>query len=144
MNTAFPGCTLPPLLVARTCNSCTPADNFTGKVHSRKEYLPRSLPSFAAFQVLPPSVEPSTCLMPVPPSNAMPLRVRSPDFSFVPFATLVLNERTVKRLIGTVAFGAVPGSTQAHSLSGMRYAVFIQKLSYTLSMTVISLRCLTQ
>jgi DMSO/TMAO reductase YedYZ molybdopterin-dependent catalytic subunit len=68
----------------------------------------------------------------------------TPDFSFVPLATLVMNERTVKRLIGTVAFGAVPGSTQAHSLSGMRYAVFIQKLSYTLSMTVISLRCLTQ
>ena len=56
----------------------------------------------------------------------------------------VMNERTLKRPIGRVAAGAVPGSMQAQSLSGTRYAGFIQKPSYTWSITWISDRCLTQ
>ncbi len=58
--------------------------------------------------------------MPLPPSKAMPLSLVRPAFSLAPSVTLVMKERTVKRLIGIVAFGAVPGSTQLQSLSGMR------------------------
>jgi hypothetical protein len=51
----------------------------------------------------------------------MPLSsVSPPAFSFAPSVTLVMNERTPRRLIGIVAFGAVPAGTQAHALSGMR------------------------
>src|SRR5262249_15142384 len=56
-------------------------------------------------------------------------------------AAVVMKDLTLKRLIGTLAFGAVPGSTQLQSLSGIRYAVFIQNPSKTPSITVISLRC---
>ena len=78
------------------------------------------MPSFAGVQVLPPSVETATSLMPLPPSKAMPFSVVVPAFSLAPSATLVMKERTLKRLIGIVAFGAVPGSTQAHGVSGIR------------------------
>ena len=43
-----------------------------------------------------------------------------PGFSFAPSVTLVMKERTVKRLIGIVAFGAVPGSMHPHGVSGIR------------------------
>ena len=43
-----------------------------------------------------------------------------PGFSLAPSVTLVMNERTVKRLIGIVAFGAVPGSTLLFGVSGIR------------------------
>jgi hypothetical protein len=56
----------------------------------------------------------------LPPSKAIPLSDVVPAFSFAPSATLVMKERTSKRLIGIVAFGAVPGSTQAHGVSGIR------------------------
>src|SRR3954447_19174043 len=114
------GCTSPPLLVARTFSSCEPGSSFTGTVHSRTEYLPRSLSSFAGIQLLPPSLETATSLLPLPPSNAMPFSVVVTRFSFAPSLMLVTKERTVKRLIGMVDFGAVPGSTQWQSLSGMR------------------------
>ena len=84
------------------------------------EYLPRSLPSFACVQVLPPSVETATSLMPLPPSKAIPFNAVVPGFTFAPSATLVMNERTSKRLIGIVAFGAVPGSTLLLGVSGIR------------------------
>ena len=38
---------LPALLVARTLSSWSPAASFTGSVHSRNEYFPRSLPSLS-------------------------------------------------------------------------------------------------
>ena len=79
------------------------------------------MPSLAGVQFLPPSIETATSLMPLPPSKAMPFSIgRCPAFSLAPSATLVMKERTLKRLIGIVAFGAVPGSTQAQALSGMR------------------------
>src|SRR4051794_6360069 len=114
------GCVSPALLVARTLSSWLPAASFTGSLHSRNEYLPRSLPSFAGIQVLLPSAETTTSLMPLPPSNAIPCNVVLPGFNLAPSARLVMNERTVKRLIGIVAFGAVPGSTQLHGVSGIR------------------------
>ncbi len=43
-----------------------------------------------------------------------------PAFTRAPSLTDVMNERTLKRPIGRVAAGAVPGSTHAHALSGMR------------------------
>ena len=52
--------------------------------------------------------------------NPDTFRVVLPDFSLAPSATLVMNERTVKRLIGMVDFGAVPGSTHPHAVSGIR------------------------
>jgi hypothetical protein len=94
--------------------------SFVGRDHSRNAYLPKSLPSFAGIQLLPPSAETATSLMPLPPSKATPLSLTLPAFSFAPSATLVTKERTVKRLIGIVAFGPVPGSTQWHGVSGMR------------------------
>src|SRR3954453_12443682 len=114
------GCVSPALLVARTLSSWLPAASLTGSFHSRNEYFPRSLPSFAGVQVLPPSVETATSLMPLPPSKAIPFSVVPPRFTFAPSARLVMKERTVKRLIGTVDFGGVPGSTQLQELSGMR------------------------
>ena len=78
------------------------------------------MPSLAGVQVLPPSVETATSLMPLPPSKAMPFSVVSPGFQLGAVATLVMNERTVKRLIGIVAFGAVPGSTLLLGVSGIR------------------------
>ena len=67
-----------------------------------------------------------------------------PAWTRAPSPTDVMNERTLKRPIGRVAAGAVPGSTQAQALSGTRYAGFIQKPSKTWSITWISDRCLTQ
>ena len=58
--------------------------------------------------------------MPLPPSNAIPFSVVEPGFSLAPSVTLVMKERTVKRLIGIVAFGAVPGSTALLGVSGIR------------------------
>ena len=55
-----------------------------------------------------------------------------------------MKERTLKRVIGTVFFGAVPGAMAAHSVSGMRYAGSIQKPLNCSSTTVISCRCFTQ
>src|SRR5579872_5986238 len=98
-----------------------PGASLTGRVHSRNEYLPRSWPSFAGVQVAPLSVETATFLMPLPPSKAIPRKVvvlRA--FRRASSITLVMNERTVKRLIGMVAFGAEPGSTQLHGVSGIR------------------------
>ena len=78
------------------------------------------MPSFAGVQVLPPSIATATSLMPLPPSNAMPFSIVLPGFSLAPSARLVMKERTVKRPIGIVAFGAVPGSTQLQGVSGIR------------------------
>src|SRR6266481_5076725 len=97
------GCVSPALLVARTLSSKLPAASLTGSFHSRNVYFPRSLPSFAGIQVLPPSSETATSLIPLPPSNAIPFSVVPPGFSFAPSVTLVMKERTVKRLIGLVA-----------------------------------------
>ena len=110
----------PALLVARTFKSEAPAGSATFSFHSRNAYLPRSLPSLAGVQLLPPSIETATSLMPLPPSKAMPRSMVRPAFSLAPSATLVMNERTVKRLIGIVAFGAVPGSTALFGVSGIR------------------------
>src|SRR5689334_17798731 len=83
------GCVSPPLLVARTFSSWLPAASLIGMVHSRKEYLPRSLPRAACAQVFPPSVETATSLMPWPPSKAMPFSTTcAPALSFAPSATL--------------------------------------------------------
>jgi hypothetical protein len=43
-----------------------------------------------------------------------------PAATVAPSARLVMNERTLKRPMGVVFAGAVPGATQAHGLSGMR------------------------
>ena len=50
----------------------------------------------------------------------MPFSLVVPAFSLAPSAMLVMKERTVKRLMGIVAFGDVPGSTQLQGVSGMR------------------------
>jgi hypothetical protein len=70
--------------------------------------------------------------------SGAPARMREPS------VTDVMNERTVKRPIGRVAAGAVPGSMHAQALSGTRYAGFIQKPSNSRSITSICDRCLTQ
>ena len=44
----------------------------------------------------------------------------------LPVCRLVMKARIAKRWMGMVACGWVPGATQWQSLSGMRYAVFIQ------------------
>jgi hypothetical protein len=49
-----------------------------------------------------------------------PLQRRSARLQFCAMVTLVMKERTVKRLIGIVAFGAVPGSMHPHGVSGIR------------------------
>src|SRR4029450_10786706 len=123
----------PPLVVRRPSSASAPAASFTASFHSRNEYFPRFLPSFAGVQVFPPSSETATSLMPLPPSKAIPFSIVVPGRSFEPSRTLVIKERTVKRLIGIVALGAVPGSTQPHGVSGIRYADFIQKPSKTSS-----------
>src|SRR5262249_715652 len=132
------GWTSPLRLVARTMSAAAPAGSLIVVCHGRNEYLPRSRPSCVGFQVLPPSLDTATSLMPWPPSKAMPrTTLAAPALSLAPSARLVMNERTSSRAIGTVLSGLPPGGTQAHSLSGMRYAVFIQKLSNTVSITVI-------
>src|SRR5258708_5361550 len=89
------GCVSPALLVARTLSSKLLAASLTGSFHSRNEYFPRSLPSFAGVQVFPPSSETATSLMPLPPSKAIPFSFVAPCFSFAPSATLVMKERTL-------------------------------------------------
>src|SRR5689334_15075767 len=75
----------------------------------------------------------------------MPLSVTGrPPASRAPDSGEAMNERTVIRVIGTVLFGALPGSTQPHGVSGMRYAGFIQNCSNGLSTTLISERFFTQ
>src|ERR1041385_9176961 len=92
-----------------------------GMVHSRNEYLPRSLPSSASRLVLPPSSEKITSRMPYPPSKAIPFTVVAVSALIcAPSTRLVMKERTLKRVIGTLLAGFVPGSTQPHSLAGIR------------------------
>jgi hypothetical protein len=68
--------------------------------------------------------------MPLPPSNAMPrMSVGRPAGMRWPLPSEVTNERTVKRVIGRVFTGGVPGATQTQSLSGTRYPGAIQKPS---------------
>src|SRR5947207_11659893 len=73
----------------------------------------------------------------------MPLSVTDrPATTRAPPGGAPMKERTVMRVIGTVLFGAVPGSTQPHGVSGIRYAGFIQNFSKTWSITEISERFL--
>src|SRR5213594_3084622 len=75
----------------------------------------------------------------------MPLSVTDrPATTRAPPAGAPMKERTVMRMIGTVLFGAVPGSTLPHGVSGIRYAGFIQNFSKTWSITEISERFFTQ
>src|SRR5689334_5784953 len=112
----------PMRFVAFTFKSYFPAlAGLNGMVHSRNEYLPRSFPSPASRHVFPPSCEKRTSLIPYPPSKAMPRTfVSAPAFTFCPSVRLVINERTLYRVMGLVFFGVVPGSMQAQALSGTR------------------------
>src|ERR1051326_1950680 len=113
--------------------------------HSRNEKRPRSGPRLVRRQLVPTSSDTSTSRMPYPPSNAMPRSVTGrPRGTRVPAPGEAMNERTVMRVMGTVAAGAVPGSMQPHALSGMRYAGFIQNFSNLSVRTVISDRFFTQ
>ena len=65
-------------------------------------------------------------------------------FQLAPSATFVMNERTLSLLIGMVALGAVPGSTQWFSLSGNSIGGLHPEAVEMPSTMLISLRCLTQ
>jgi len=61
----------------------------------------------------------------------------APGLTVIASVTLVKNERGTMRLIGTVLNPVSPGLTLAPGVSGMRYAVFIQKLSSGASSTAL-------
>src|SRR4029077_15414039 len=140
------GCVSPLVLVHRTINTCDPLLRTTKRVcHWRKLYLPSSLPSSACCQDLPPSLEKSTRATPLSPPKAMPrASVGAPSISASPALILVINERGTIRLIGTDLNPVSPGLTLACGVSGIVYAVAIQKLVSGRSRTSMSLSILTQ
>src|SRR5260370_36612597 len=99
----------------------------------RKELGPLLSPSSAAFQLLPPSSETSTLTTFPYPLNAIPRSVTpSPAGIFELPSGEIRNDRTGIRPIGMVfTFPAFmsSGVVVPRGVAGMRYAVFIQKLS---------------
>src|SRR5271166_6113238 len=126
---AVSGCVSPLLLVHRTISTCDPLLGTTKRsCHWRKLYLPSSWPSWACCQDLPPSLEKSTRDTPVSPPNAMPrARVGAPAGTVSPALMLVMKERGTMRLIGTDLKPVSPGLTLACGVSGIVYAVAVQK-----------------
>src|ERR1700687_87239 len=123
------GCISPLLLVHRTISACDPlAGAAKLTCHCRKLYLPSSLPSCACCQLLPPSLEKSTRDTPVSPPNAIPRASDgAPACRVSPALMLVIRERGTIRLIGTDLKPVCPGCTLAWGVSGIVYAVAIQK-----------------
>jgi hypothetical protein len=124
------GCVSPLVLVHRTINTCDPLLGSTKRAcHRRKLYLPSSLPSSACCQDLPPSLVKSTRDTQRSPPKAMPrASLEAPRVNVSPALMLVINERGTIRLIGTDLNPVSPGLTLACGVSGIVYAVAIQKL----------------
>src|ERR1700730_838463 len=112
---AWAGCATPLLLVQRTISVSLPfAGNVNAASHCRKLYFPSSLPSWAACQVLPPSLDRSARATPVLPPKAMPrTSVGAPACTVAPDLMFVMKERGTIRLIGTILTPVSPGLMSA-------------------------------
>src|ERR1700674_3584200 len=111
----------------------------------RHEYFPISESSRASAQVVPPSVDISTRLIPEPESKAIPsISFGIPGCRVSSGSGRTNMERTLNRLMGTVSLAKSFGDSVPFGPLGMRYALSVQKLLKALGNTVISLSAFTQ
>src|SRR2546421_7794073 len=131
--------------VARTASETVPGVfGVQARSQVRNQCAPKSSPSCAGFHVFKSSSEMSTFVTRPYPLNAVPRNVTPIPAGILPLPSgEIKNDRTGIRPIGTVftppAFIA-SGVVVPRGVSGIRYAVFIQKFSSDLSSTRIHVR----
>src|SRR5258706_10073060 len=143
--TGSSGCTLPFASVARTAIEYFPAAfGVHGRSHVRNECAPKSSPNCAGFHVCKLSSEISTFDPRPYPLNAIPRNVTLIPAGIFPLPSgATRNDRTGICPIGSVFTPPAliaSGVVVPRGVSGIRYAVFIQKFSSILSSTRIQAR----